>query len=399
MKLRFVMLAMLLVQGVAVACAESHPLKVFVLVGQSNMQGHAQIRTFDHIGMDPDTEPLLEAVQGPDKTPRVCEDVWISYLSSNGVKQGQLTAGFGADENKIGPELTFGIYMQRMLKEPILLIKTAWGGKSLHTDFRPPSAGPYLLHESQIAQLEKQGKDVDQAKARRAEDSGVYYRLTIEHVKKVLADIKQVYPDYEPEQGYQIAGLVWFQGWNDMVDRGVYPLRDQVGGYDQYSQVLSHFIRDVRADLGTPKLPFVIGVMGVGGPIAKYLPDQQRYAGIHGNFRKAMAAPAQSPEFKGNVAAVMTERYWDMELVALRARDAKVMQQVKQLQAEGKVSREEIKAAQERLRSEEFTERERETLQKGVSNFEFHYLGSAKIMTQIGKGFAESMMSLQGGGT
>ena len=33
--------------------------------------------------------------------------------------------------------------MEKLLNEPILIIKTSWGGKSLHTDFRPPSAKPY----------------------------------------------------------------------------------------------------------------------------------------------------------------------------------------------------------------------------------------------------------------
>ncbi len=135
--------------------------------------------------------------------------------------------------------------------------------------------------------------------------------------------------------------------------------------------------------------------MGAGGPVKKYLPGQQRYAGIHQNFRDAMAAPASLPEFKGNVATVLTENYWDMELVALRARDAEVKQKAKKLQAEGKLSRAELKAAQEKLRSEEFTPGEIETLQKGVSNFEFHYLGCGKIMAQIGKGFAEAIDEIE----
>lgn len=66
--------------------------------------------------------------------------------------EGKLTAGFGERGNqptkngsKIGPEFTFGIYMQKELNEPILIIKTAWGGRSLNTEFRPPSAGPYKL--------------------------------------------------------------------------------------------------------------------------------------------------------------------------------------------------------------------------------------------------------------
>jgi alpha-galactosidase len=39
--------------------------------------------------------------------------------------------------------------MDAALAEPVLIIKAAWGGKSLHTDFRPPSAGPYVLNEFQ----------------------------------------------------------------------------------------------------------------------------------------------------------------------------------------------------------------------------------------------------------
>ena len=134
------------------------PLRIFILAGQSNMEGHAEIRTFDYIGKDPATAPLLKEMRNPDGTPRVCDNVWMSYLtgpydgSANGEGLGKLTAGFGARgdnptrlSNKIGPEFTFGITMEKELKEPILIIKTAWGGRSLNTEFRPPSAGPYQL--------------------------------------------------------------------------------------------------------------------------------------------------------------------------------------------------------------------------------------------------------------
>ncbi|MDP6448385.1 MAG: sialate O-acetylesterase, partial [Pirellulaceae bacterium] len=181
--------------------------------------------------------------------------------------------------------------MQKHIGEPILLIKTSWGGKSLNTDFRPPSAGPYQFNEKQIENFKKRGKDVADERRKRAERTGVFYRLMLDHVRKVLDDIKRVYPAYDVKAGYELAGFVWFQGWNDMVDSGTYPTRGQLGSYDAYSKNLAHFIRDVRRDLEAPKLPFVIGVMGAGGPIAKYTPDQMRYAGIHGEFRKAMAAP------------------------------------------------------------------------------------------------------------
>lgn len=381
--------------GTNLSYAEQKPLKIFILVGQSNMQGHAHVSTFEHIGMDPDTAPLLQEMQNNDGTARVCDSVWISYLSAAGEKHGRLTAGFGADENKIGPELTFGIYMQKMLNEPILIIKAAWGGKSLHTDFRPPSAGPYQFHESQIEGFQKQGKDIEQIKADKVQATGQYYRLMIDHVKKVLSDIERVYPDYDADQGYQLAGFVWFQGWNDMVDRGVYPKRDKPGGYDQYTEVLTHFIRDVRKDLAAPELPFVIGVMGVGGPTEKYSPDQQRYKSVHQNFRNAMAAAASRDEFHGDVVNVLTEDFWDLELTRLRARDTKIKQKLNQLRSDGSLSREEENEIGTKLRAEEFTAREREILQIGVSNFEFHYLGSSKIMAQIGKAFAEAMVNVK----
>ena len=123
----------------------------------------------------------------------------------------------------------------------------------------------------------------------------------------MLGDIKRVMPEYNPKQGYELAGFVWLQGWNDLVDSGTYPNRDKPGGYDAYSTAMAHFIRDVRKDLKSPQLPFVIGVLGVGGPTDQYGPDQQRYKATHQNFRDAMAAPAKLPEFQGNVAAMLTK--------------------------------------------------------------------------------------------
>lgn len=379
---------------------EKKPLKVFILAGQSNMQGHAHVNTFDAMRLNRDAAPLLQEMRNPDGTPRVCERVWISSLGSADTEQtGRLTAGFGAAGRgpKIGPEFTFGITMEKLLDEPILIIKTAWGGKSLHTDFRPPGAEPYEFHAEQLDRFRQQNKDIDQIKAEKAEATGRYYRLMIEHVRHVLADIKRVDPEYDERGGYELAGFVWFQGWNDMVDRGTYPHRDQPGGYDQYAQLMAQFIRDVRKDLGTPDLPFVIGVMGVGGPTDKYGPSQQRYKAVHQNFRDAMAAPAALPEFQGNVAVVLTEKYWDLEASALRERERSLKPKRDEVAAAikaGTMTREEGQAVINELYASNFDERELEILKKSTSNAEFHYLGSAGIMAQIGKGFAEALATM-----
>ena len=171
---------------------QAGPLKVFILAGESNMEGHAKGETFDYIGDDPATAPLLKVMRGADGTPTVCENVWISYFTgtgdANGEGFGKLTAGYDSrddpakDGGKIGPEFTFGLTMDAALGEPVLIIKTAWGGKSLHTDYRPPSAGPYELNDYERKLYygppgHGVPKDMDVWLADKKRDTGHCYRL------------------------------------------------------------------------------------------------------------------------------------------------------------------------------------------------------------------------------
>jgi len=413
-------LAALVIATFAGHAAAAKPLKVYILAGQSNMEGHAKVETFDYIGDDPATAPMLKDMRGPDGKPRVCERVWISYLTGSpdrgtlGEGSGKLTAGYGSrkdpkeDGGKIGPEFTFGITMAKATDGPILIIKTAWGGKSLNTDFRPPSAGPYEFSEAQLAGLKKRGKDIAQAKADKAARTGRYYRLMIDHVKKVLANPKRIVPDYDPKAGYEIAGFVWFQGWNDMVDSGTYPHRRNPDGYAKYSEWMADFIRDVRKDLNAPKMPFVIGVMGVGGVREK--PDY---------FRQAMAAPAKVHEFKGNVVAVQTAPYWDKPLADIAAKHGKIRKVSYYLRKgnvpgrvvssnyaiayslrkqywdtpieDRKMTKEQQQAYIKEYRAKLITPEDGAMWKRGVSNAGYHYLGCAKTIALIGKAFAEAM--------
>ena len=402
------------------------PLKVYVLAGQSNMEGQAKVETFDYIGDDPATAPLLKEMRGPDGKPRVCERVWISYLTGSpdrgtlGEGFGKLTAGYGSrsdpkeDGGKIGPEFTFGIAMQKAYDGPILIIKNAWGGKSLNTDFRPPSAGPYEFSEEQLETSKKQGKDIEQIKADKVKATGRYYKLMIDHVKHVLADPKRVCTDYSPQAGYEIAGFVWFQGWNDMVDGGTYPYDKEKRGrnYAIYSELMADFIRDVRNDLDAPRMPFVIGVMGVGG-----IKDQPDY------FRQAMAAPTSLPEFEGDVAAVETAPFWDKPLSAIAEKLGKPRGLAYHLGKGGlpgkvaadryplayalrkdywdtdpkdrKMTKEQQQAYVEEYRHKLITPEDEAFWKRGASNAGYHYLGCAKTFAQIGKAFAEAILEME----
>jgi hypothetical protein len=369
------------------------PLQVFILAGQSNMQGHASVSTFDSLADDPKTAPLLREMRDKDGKPKVSDKVWITSVGCLGdaysdlrEAKGKLTTGFGAPDNKIGPELTFGLTMEKALNEPILIIKTAWGGRSLHTDFRPPSAGPYEWGAYELAQCKKRGDDLKNIKADKIKATGVFYRHMIDHVKKVLADVKRVVPDYDPKQGYELAGFVWFQGFNDYVSDWTYQDRMKPGGYDLYADLLAKLIRDVRKDLSAPKMPFVIGVMGIGG-VKEGKKAPQMY------FRTAQRAPALLPEFRGNVVAVETSPFWDDNLAALQERMEKYWPKV-----DARVAAEKDTSWQNKMKvmAENFTAEEWKRLRRGSSNGGYHYLGAARIMAPIGKAFAEAVVSVSG---
>lgn len=247
------------------------PVKVFILAGQSNMVGAGVIE------MDPKRnggKGSLEYLVKNEKDPKrfqhvidadgqwvVRDDVWIWYFD----RQGGLTAGFGAKETSIGPEFGFGHAIGDAVDDPVLLIKTAWGGKSLAADFRPPSSGGQV---------------------------GPYYNEMLDHVKTVLADIKTHFPDYDG-RGYEIAGFGWHQGWNDRVNQA---------HNDAYEENMGHFIRDVRKALGVRDLPFVIAETGMSGHEEKH-PRAL-------SLMRAQAAVAKHAEFQGNVAFVGTKGFY-----------------------------------------------------------------------------------------
>jgi hypothetical protein len=71
---------------------------------------------------------------------------------------------------------------------------------------------------------------------------------------------------------------------------------------NQYEQNMANFIRDMRKELGVPKLPFVIAETGMGGLDEK---NERALA-----LMRAQAAVPVQKEFRGNVAFVGTRAFW-----------------------------------------------------------------------------------------
>jgi hypothetical protein len=319
--------------------AKPRPVKVFVLAGQSNMEGKAKVSLMKYQAKQPATAGSFKHWLKDDGNWIEREDVWVKYLG----EKGSLTVGYGKPKC-IGPELEFGRVVGDRYKEQVLLIKTAWGGRSLYRDFRSPSAGLPAQ-----AVLDKMLADQKKRKPTMTMDDvkgqfGATYRAMVAEVRGTLADLKKHFPAYAG-QGHEIAGFVWFQGWNDMID---------ATATAEYAENMAHFIRDVRKDFGAAKLPFVIGQMGVDGVNAG--------GGVR-KFKDAQAAVMKVAEFKGDVALVKTDVFWDTDA-------EKVFK----------------KGWRENL----------EEWNKVGSDYPYHYLGSPKTMCLIGKAFGEAMLELRG---
>lgn len=268
--------------------AGTAPVQVFILAGQSNMEGHGFVPadpsrnggrgSLEWAVKNPATAPRFASLVDAAGQWRTRDDVWITYLA----RQGPLTVGFGIRPDKIGPELGFGWVVGDALTAPVLLIKCAWGGKSLAVDFRPPSAGkpPYSL-----------GEKADAAVAADPALVGKFYRETLALTRAALANLQQLVPGSDGR--YVLAGFGWHQGWNDRIN-------DKFTA--EYTDNMAHFIRDIRRDLGVPALPFVIAETGMTGPTETH----PRALAL----MKAQAAVVERAEFKGNVAFVATRTMW-----------------------------------------------------------------------------------------
>ena len=93
-----VVLACLLLTG-ASAQADDKTVKVFILAGQSNMEGQAPNALLNHQATDPKTEGLFAHLRDGDKW-IVRDDVFIKFLD----RKGGLTVGYGqTGHNVTGP--------------------------------------------------------------------------------------------------------------------------------------------------------------------------------------------------------------------------------------------------------------------------------------------------------
>lgn len=245
-------------------------IKVFILAGQSNMvgYGHSEIGaegvaggagTLRYLAVNNEKYPeydyrslLVDPTQPATSAWKTRSDVkvwWKNGASANmggPLGKGDLGPPFrGANEKWFGPEYGFGqVVGDYYTNDDVLLIKAAWGGRNLVSEFR----SPYAV-------------------AARGGEIGAFYKGMFDDVREVLDNLGKEFPEWSG-RGYQIVGFAWHQGTSDKAPPLV---------AEEYKYNMPDLIRSVRAETGKPNLPFVIATtgMGYGGPASN--PPYENY--------------------------------------------------------------------------------------------------------------------------
>lgn len=296
----------------------SKPVKVFLIMGQSNAVGLGSVK-----GDKPGT--LETAVKTEKLYPFLVDDAgnWTERKDVRNV-QVMVARGGGVSKshnewmtvkgNTLGVEYGAGHQLGNAIDAPVMILKSCIGNRSLGWDLLPPGSERYLteITDKSGAKIQKVVAgykekpdmwDADTAKGLATEPppfvdktgkpvewyAGKQWDDDIANAKTVLSDLATHYPEATK---YEVAGIFWWQGEKDA---------GNAAHAERYEKNLVHLIKTLRKEFEAPNAKFVMGTIG---EVTKETP------GNSGKILNAMLAvdgtSGKYPEFKGNVATVYT---------------------------------------------------------------------------------------------
>ncbi|MEC7498643.1 MAG: sialate O-acetylesterase [Planctomycetota bacterium] len=285
-------------------------VKVFIIMGQSNTLEMGKVKgdkegSLEHAVKEEGLYPFMVDDAG-DWTVR--EDVRNVHVMGSGgpgrtsVKRNDWLTVSGS---KIGIETGIGHQLGNAIDEPVLILKTAIGNRSLGWDLLPPGSPSYEydLEVKDKATKKLQTKTFVYAGYGQSPDkwekgtepkpigwkAGVQYDGDIARAKEVLSKLDEFYPG---AKGYEIAGFLWWQGDKDRYNEGHAAM---------YEKNLNNLIASLRKDFDAPKAKFVCATLG-----------QTSKENAKGNEKLildamlAISDASKYPKLKGEVATVYT---------------------------------------------------------------------------------------------
>ncbi|MEO6752455.1 MAG: sialate O-acetylesterase [Chthoniobacteraceae bacterium] len=273
---------------------QTKKVKVFILMGQSNMVGMGDIEPGDKPGT------LTTLVQKEKKYPLLLDDAgkWgvrgdVYYYDAR-VKKGSPLSALSNNGKSIGPELGFGFVMGELLDEPVLVLKSCIGNRSLGWDLLPPGSERFVVDGKTYAGYKDTPDSWIEGQPKKVVNwyAGKQYDDDMANAKAALADLAKIYPDYKG-QGYEIAGFVWWQGNKDQ--NAVHASR--------YEQNLARLITSLRKDYNAPNAKFILAT-GCG------FTGREGFGLQITEAQLAIGDTKKHPEFAGNLKAVDSRDLW-----------------------------------------------------------------------------------------
>jgi len=286
--------------------AQDKPVKVFILLGQSNMLGFGRPSPADQPGT------LEYLIKEKRRYPHLVDDdgQWterqdvrfVHVMDKRGVPFENMDE-FADMKNQwltvkgnFGPEIGFGHIMGHLHEEPVLILKACIGNRSLGWDLLPPGSERYEFDGKTYAGYKDNPSSWVEGEPKKpvAWYAGRQYDADTAHAKAVLQNLDKYYPGYAG-QGYEITGFVFWQGHKDQ----------NPAHASRYEQNLVRFIKTLRKDFESPAAKFVLATIAFEGNALKG----------HGlTIAKAQLAVSgeagKYPEFQGNVKAIDARPFW-----------------------------------------------------------------------------------------
>jgi len=268
------------------------PVKVFILLGQSNMLGSGHVNAkkgkaegcLEHAVKEKKLYPFLIDDAGQWTVRKDVRNVRVMG-SGTGSMRGFNNEWMTITGGNIGPEIGIGHHVGHVTDAPVMILKSCIGNRALGWDLLPPGSegfeftdnkGVTWIHPGYKGTPERWEKGTEPKKIRWY--AGMQYDGDIARAKKVLAELDKYYPG---AREYEVAGFFWWQGDRDSRSAAL---------ASRYEKNLVHLIKQLRKDFNAPNAKFVCATLG------------QTEKGSTDNGGES----SKYPEFKGNVASVYT---------------------------------------------------------------------------------------------
>jgi hypothetical protein len=280
---------------IQLAKGKRHPLRITFLQGGSpalwlelvNLKGMGDLRfVVNELGRFPHL--IDKEGNWTERHDVMLNNAYMGKGNSKPLSPGTIGKAFG-------PELGFGYVMGTYHDEPVIVIKADIGNRSLGWDILPPGSERYTFEGREYPgygeALDADGKVVKAAEG--AWYAGKQYDDYTAAIRAVLDNFSGKYPEYA-EQGFEVAGFIWFQGHKDA---------GSAAHTAKYEENLANLIRAWRKEFNAPEAKWAIAT-GCGSQ------GDEGNAKLVFEAQLNVADPARHPEFAGNVKTIDTRPFW-----------------------------------------------------------------------------------------